>query len=170
MYGFLRRISIGLDRIETILTVATGVLLGALVVLVSWQVVARYVFDTGLFWADELTSVAVMWAALLGSAGCVWTDSNMRLNLAVDRLPAAVRVWCLALMDAVVVWFAVVFFVHGANLVQRTMSGRMASLDISVGATYLIVPLAAALMAVFGVVSGLKRLAGHYEGRQGERR
>jgi TRAP-type C4-dicarboxylate transport system permease small subunit len=170
MHALLRRISRGLDRLEPLLTVATGGILGGLVVLVAWQVVARYVFDTGLFWADELTSVAVMWAALLGAAGCVWTDSNMRLNLVIDRLPAAGRVWCLALMDAVVAWFAVVFFTQGVNLVQRTMSGRMASLDIPVGATYLIVPISAALMAVFGIVRALNRLAGHYGGRQeGER-
>jgi TRAP-type C4-dicarboxylate transport system permease small subunit len=170
MHSLLRRISCGLDRIEPLLTAATGVILGALVVLVAWQVVARYVFDTGLFWADELTSVAVMWAALLGAAGCVWTDSNMRLNLVIDRLPAAGRVWCLSLMDAVVAWFAAVFFTQGVSLVQRTMSGRMASLDIPVGATYLIVPVSAALMAVFGIVRGLNRLAGHYGGRQeGER-
>ena len=170
MHAFLGRISRGLDRLEPVLTVATGVILGALVVLVAWQVVARYVFDTGLFWADELTSVAIMWAALLGAAGCVWTDSNMRLNLVIDRLPLAGRVWCLALMDVVVAWFAVVFFTQGVNLVQRTMSGRMASLDIPVGATYLIVPISAALMGVFGIVNALKRLAGHYGGRQeGER-
>ena len=166
MYALLRRISIALNRIQTLLTVATGVILSTLVVLVAWQVVARYVFDTGLFWADELTSIAVMWAALLGAAGCVWTDSNMRLNLAIERLPAAVRVWSLALMDAVIAWFAVVFFIQGVNLVQRTMSGRMASLDIPVGATYAIVPVSAALMAVFGIVSALNRLATHFDSRQ----
>ena len=76
MIVFLRRITSWLNRLERAITAVTAVILGLLALLVGWQVVARYVFHSGQFWAEELALVAMMWAALLGAAGCVWTDST----------------------------------------------------------------------------------------------
>ena len=164
----LKRISISLGWLERILTALAGGILGMLTLLVAWQVVGRYVFSMGLFWADELTGVAMMWAALLGATACIWTDSHMRLNLIVDRLPPTVRVWLLTLMDGVVVWFALVFFKEGMTLVERTMSGRMSSLDVPIGITYAVLPGAAVLMAAFALATAFHRLLNHYRAERGE--
>ena len=158
-----KRMATALDWLERIITAFTGAILGLLTLLVAWQVVGRYVFHTGLFWADELTGVIMMWAALLGATGCIWTDSHMRLNLFIDRLPSSARVWLLTLMDGVVVWFALVFLKEGMTLVQRTMSGDMSSLDIPIGVTYTIVPGAAVLMIVFALGTAISRLVKHYQ-------
>ena len=124
MGSILRKISARLDQVERVITGVTGALLGLLTLLVAVQVVGRYVLHTGLFWADELTGVAMMWAALLGAAGCVWTDSHMRLDMVIERLPPSVRTWLLTLMDGVILWFAVVLFREGARLVQSILPSR----------------------------------------------
>jgi TRAP-type C4-dicarboxylate transport system permease small subunit len=168
MHSILKQITTRLDRVERVITGVTGALLGLLTLLVAAQVVGRYVLHTGLFWADELTGVAMMWAALLGAAGCVWTDSHIRLNMVIERLPSSVRTWLLTLMDGVILWFAVVFFREGLRLVQTTMGGRMSSLDIPIGITYAILPGAAVFMVVFSFLTALKRLAKHYQNEGGE--
>ena len=96
----LRQISAWLQVVERILSMVTAVILGLLALLVGWQVVARYVFSTGIFWAEELSLLAMMWGTLLGAAGCIWTDSHVRLNIIIDRVPASVRVWMLTAMDS----------------------------------------------------------------------
>ena len=105
---------------------------------------------------------------MLGAAGCVWTDSHMRLDMVIERLPPSVRTWLLTLMDGVILWFAVVLFREGARLVQSTMGGRISSLDIPIGITYLILPGTAMFIVVFSLVTALNRLARHYRGEGGE--
>ena len=164
----LKAISTVLDWLERLMTALTGGILGVLTILVAWQVVGRYVFNVGLFWADELTGVAMMWAALLGAAGCIWTDSHMRLSLIIDRLPSSLRVWLLTFMDGVVVWFSIVFFKEGMTLVEKTMGGRMSSLDIPIGITYAVLPGAAVLMVAFALATAFNRLLKHYGAERGE--
>ena len=76
----LGRIATSLDWLERMLTALAGGILGMLTLLVAWQVVGRYVFDMGLFWADELTGVA-------DDVGCfAWGN-----RLYLDRLPHATQ-------------------------------------------------------------------------------
>ncbi len=166
MFVILRYITNWLDWLERIITAITGGILGLLVLLVGWQVVGRYILHIGLFWADELTVVAMMWAALLGAAGCIWTDSHMRLKLILGWFPATVRVWLLTLMDGVIVWFAYLVMKEGSNLIQRTMSGTMSALKIPIGATYYVLPGAAVLMIIFASVTALNRIVRHYRGEK----
>jgi len=165
----LKRITSTLDRLERIVTAVTGVILGLLALLVGWQVVARYVFHSGQFWAEELTLVAMMWAALLGAAGCIWTDSHMRLKVVIQGLPATARTWVLTVTDGIVLWFALLIIKEGMSLVERTMGGEMSALGIPIGTTYYILPGAAVLMVLFTLVKALNRVTGHYSGRGGER-
>ena len=158
----LRQVSTWLQQLERLLTAVTAVILGLLALLVGWQVVARYVFNTGIFWAEELSLLAMMWGTLLGAAGCIWTDSHVRLNILLDRLPASVRVWMLTAMDGIIIWFAFWIVKEGMLLAQRTMGGQMSALHIPIGITYVILPAAAALMIIFTVVKALERLVAHY--------
>ena len=162
MIVFLRRITSWLNRLERAITAVTAVILGLLALLVGWQVVARYVFHSGQFWAEELALVAMMWAALLGAAGCVWTDSHVRLRILIEALPASVRLWTLTIVDGIILWFALLMIREGMSLVQRTMGGKMSALGIPIGTTYYVLPAAAVLMAIFASVRGLNRVVGHY--------
>lgn len=165
---FLGQITGWLDRLERIITAVTAVILGLLAILVGWQVVARYVFHSGQFWAEELALVAMMWAALLGAAGCVWTDSHVRLRIVITMLPAIARLWILTIVDGIILWFALLTIREGISLVQRTMGGTMSALGIPIGTTYYILPGAAALMAIFAMVRAVKRMVGHYSGEGGQ--
>lgn len=164
----LRQIASYLDRLERLITAITAVILGLLALLVGWQVMARYVFHSGQFWAEELALVAMMWAALLGAAGCVWTDSHVRLRIVITVLPATARLWILTMVDGIILWFALLTIREGIFLVERTMGGKMSALGIPIGTTYYILPGAAALMAIFALVRAVRRMASHYVGEGGQ--
>jgi len=165
----LKRITSKLDGLERIITAVTGVILGLLALLVGWQVVARYVFHSGQFWAEELALVAMMWAALLGAAGCIWTDSHVRLKVVILGLPATARMWVLTVMDGIVLWFALLIIKEGMYLVERTMCGKMSALGIPIGTTYYIIPGAAVLMVIFTLIKALNRVTSHYSGKGEDR-
>lgn len=159
MITSLKRTTRFLDRIERVVTAITAGLLGLLACVVGWQVIARYVLRSGQFWAEEFCLVGMMWAALLGAAACIWTDSHVRLTIILSFFPARLRMWILALMDAIVLWFAFMIFKEGLFLIQRTMGGDMSALKIPIGTTYYVLPVSALLMFLFTMLRAVKRIA-----------
>src|SRR4030042_5570674 len=116
MILLLKKMTAWLDRFERVITVVTGAILGFIAFLVSWQVVARYLLHSGQFWVEELSWLAMMWAALLGAAGCIWTDSHVRVNLVLSRLPSTLRLWIVTFTDGIVLWFAFIMIKEGLFL------------------------------------------------------
>jgi TRAP-type transport system small permease protein len=158
-----------LDRLEQGVTAITAGILGLLTCVVGWQVFARYVLQSGQFWAEEFCLVAMMWAALLGAASCLWTDSHVRVTIILSFFPPKLRMWMLTLTDGIVLWFAIIFFKESLLLIQGTLGGQMSALRIPIGATYFVLPLSAFLMVLFTLVRGIKRFASHEQdpgGRQ----
>ena len=158
-----------LDRLERGVTAIIAGILGLLVCVVGWQVFARYVLQSGQFWAEEFCLVAMMWAALLGAAACLWTDSHVRVTIILSLIPAKLRRWILTLTDAIILWFAFMIFKESLFLIQRTMGGQMSALRIPIGATYYVLPLSAFLMFLFTLVRMVKRFASHERDPGGQR-
>jgi TRAP-type C4-dicarboxylate transport system permease small subunit len=157
------------DRLERVVTAVTAGILGLLTLVVGWEVFARYILQSGQFWAEEFCLVAMMWAALLGAAACLWTDSHVRVTFTLSFFPTKLRRWILALMDVIILWFAFVFFKESLLLIQGTMGGQMSALKIPIGSTYFILPLSAFLMILFTLVRGIKRFASHDPDTGGKR-
>jgi TRAP-type transport system small permease protein len=158
-----------LDRLERVVTAVTAGILGLLSCVVGWEVFARYVLQSGQFWAEEFCLVAMMWAALLGSAACLWTDSHVRVTIILSLFPPKLRRWILTLTDAIILWFAFMIFKESLFLIQRTMGGQMSALRIPIGTTYYVLPLSAFLMFLFTVVRAVRRFTSHEQDIGGER-
>jgi TRAP-type C4-dicarboxylate transport system permease small subunit len=151
-----------LDRLERVLTAVTAAVMVILSVLICYQVFSRYVLNSSPFWIEEISVVSMMWIGLLGAAGCVWTESHMSLELLVSRLPEKVRVWLRSAVDVTVGLFSFFLFERGIFLVQRTMSGTLATLSIPLGYTYLVLPIAGGMMALFSFSKAIRRVARFY--------
>ena len=55
------------------------------------QVILRYGFNRGLFWADEMTLFAFTWTIFLSAALVLDRRMHFGVFILVDRLPAALR-------------------------------------------------------------------------------
>ncbi len=158
-----------LNRLERVVTAITAGILGLLACVVSWQVVARYILRSGQFWAEEFCLVGMMWAALLGAAACIWTDSHVRVTIILSLFPARIRLWIIVLTDGIALWFTFMIFKEGLFLIERTMGGEMSALRIPIGTTYYILPASAFLMFLFTLVRAVKRIASSDRDAGGER-
>ena len=66
---------------------ALVVLLGSLILLAVGQIVLREVFETGLFWADELIKLLVLWLAMVGSIAAARDNRHIRVDALSHLLP-----------------------------------------------------------------------------------
>ncbi len=62
-------------------------LLGGMMSVAVYQVIARNFFDTGLYWGDALVRVLVLWVALFGAMVASRNDEHIRIDLASKLLP-----------------------------------------------------------------------------------
>jgi TRAP-type C4-dicarboxylate transport system permease small subunit len=56
-------------------------MLSAMILLASWQILMRNLFDSGLFWADPALRMMVLWLALLGAIAATHDDRHIRIDL-----------------------------------------------------------------------------------------
>lgn len=92
---------------------ALVILLGSMVLLGVGQILLREIFETGIFWADELIKLIVLWLAMIGSIAATRDNRHIRIDALSHLLPdnavTAVRVLVdvfAAVVCAVIAWQA----------------------------------------------------------------
>ena len=92
---------------------ALVVLLGSMILLGVGQIVLREIFETGIFWADGLIKLIVLWLAMVGSIAATRDNRHIRIDALSHLLPdnavTAIRVLVdvfAAVVCAVIAWQA----------------------------------------------------------------
>ncbi|MFB3818342.1 MAG: TRAP transporter small permease [Candidatus Methylomirabilales bacterium] len=106
------------------------------------QVVLRYGFNRGLFWADELTLFAFTWAIFLSAALALERRLHFGVFLLVDRLPGRLRHGAGLLAEAGMagvvlfflwfgVWHAWTNWIQVSDVLRMPMTWWYASLPVA---------------------------------------
>jgi TRAP-type C4-dicarboxylate transport system permease small subunit len=75
------------ERLDRALAALLAVLLAAIVLVVTWQVVARYLLRDASGWSEELARFLLIWIGLFGGA----LAYQRRLHLGIDLVPRYLR-------------------------------------------------------------------------------
>lgn len=101
MAGLVIRVLKPLERwgtaVENALLV---VLLGAMMLLATAQIVLRLFFDAGIIWADEFLKILVLWVALVGSIATSRARRHLRIDLLSHYVPERYARLPMAAVDA----------------------------------------------------------------------
>lgn len=91
------------DRLEE---TVIAVILGVMTLVTFANVVARYVFNSNILWALELTVFLFAWLALLGACYAVKKGAHLGVDALIDILPEGPRRICGLISVAVCIVFA----------------------------------------------------------------
>ena len=80
-----------MDRLVHVLWLIAISLSAVLVVLVTAQVVTRYLFEYVPIWGGELSSYLAIWAALLLIPALIWGDRNLQVEFVFERMSLRMR-------------------------------------------------------------------------------
>lgn len=69
------------DGILVILNVLMGLMMLIMVVSISVQVFARFLFKTGYLWTDEAARFALVWMVVLGACVASYQNDHVNINL-----------------------------------------------------------------------------------------
>lgn len=131
--------------------------------LITYEVVARYIFAAPTIWAAEISQLCLIWGGLLAMARVLSTGSHIRVTALTDRLPRrarlaaeAVAMTVIAAFSGVTLWYGFAIF-HDSFARGRT-SGSMLNLPSALSEAA--VPLGFALLAVAALAGLIRALRG----------
>ncbi len=130
------------------------VLMSVIVLDVSLQVISRYLFQSPLGFTDELAGFLLIWLGLLGSAYATGEKQHLAIDLISGTLSASNKRYLDLLINFFVIAFAIgVLVIGGIWLVYTSfIFGQVsASLQLSLGYVYLVVPVSGLLIAYYSL-------------------
>ena len=118
-------------------------------ILIFYNVLSRYVFNTDLAWSAELATILLVWATLLGGASGTRHGCHIAVNEFINLMPQKLR-W----FTEIYIYIASLIFVlfmtyYGYSLAKASMAIETMALGWPVGIGYAAVPIGGACMIVF---------------------
>lgn len=123
-------------------------ILGVMVILVFSNVVARYLFDAAITWAEEVSRFLFVWMTFVGATLGLRRGLHIGMDMVVASLRGGMRLAAELLTGLIILLFLGVWLVGGITLVEANLDYMSPATGFSMGLVYLIGPLAAAAMGV----------------------
>jgi TRAP-type C4-dicarboxylate transport system permease small subunit len=131
----------------TILTIMVGLVFG--------NVVARYVFNSAITWAEEVARFLFVWLTFVGASFGLMKGLHLGMDMVVVRFSPRTRSLVEVVNGFIILAFLGVWVVGGVHLIQANLDYMSPATGFSMGLVYMIGPLAAVLMGI----EALSRLA-----------
>lgn len=117
------RLADGLGTVAAWLFFGTGAML-------TWEVVARYVFSAPTIWAAEISQMFLIWGVFIALPRTIVRRENINIEILYERLPVAARRFCDVFSLLFIAFFCGVVFVFGweiawDSLVRGRSTGTM---------------------------------------------
>lgn len=117
-------------------------LMSVMTVLVSYQVITRYIFNKPSAVSEVLAKYLFVWMVLLCAAYVFGLREHMNIPFVKDKLPERGRIICEIIGEAIIVLFGLGVMVAGGYAGAVRQMGQMDSaLQISMGIIYGAIPL-----------------------------
>jgi TRAP-type C4-dicarboxylate transport system permease small subunit len=143
-------------RTMDVLYLACAVIAGSALVLISavipWAVFTRYVLNSAASWPEPLAVLLAIVLTFFGAAACYRLRLHMNVSFFVEMLPPRLRRLAQLFAELLMGLFALFMVIWGIKLVQTTWDNSIADFPfLSVGVTYLPIPIGGALLLLFVV-------------------
>ena len=152
----------GLDKV---LEFICCTLLALMTILVTWQVVSRYVLNNPSTITEELVLFSFVWMGLLGGAYLFGKNEHMAMTFLFDKLSEKNQIKVRIFFELVIMAFAVFILVFGGyNMSKLSMGQLSSSLQIPMGYVYLALPLSGITTLIYNILNisdSVKELSGN---------
>lgn len=146
-YAFLTSIKL---KIDTIVAYFCIFLVGLMTILVTYQVVTRYLFNDPSAVSEVLSRYLFIWLILIGSAYVFGLREHIAITFMRDRMPNKVRIILEILGEfATTVFVLLVLTIGGYIGMSRQMGQLDSALQIPIGVIYAAIPISGVLSVFY---------------------
>ena len=138
-------------------------LFSVLVLVVFFQVIARYVFNQPPAWSEELARYLQVWVIFLASPLCIRKGSHLAVDYFSHRLGPGARHRLDILIGLLITFYVLVVTIFGIRLMVVGRFQVSPAMGLPMTAVYVVFPLSGALMfleSVLGTLHLIRRRGG----------
>ena len=142
------------NLLNTILNLLAGLSLTVMVVLTTYQVITRYVFNAPSTWSEELVGYLFAWSTMFGAAIVSGERGHMNIPILVDKFNPPMRKALHIFAEVIALLFSASILVFGGFQVSSLAMGQQtSSLGVAVGVFYWVMPICGILMVVYSALN-----------------
>jgi TRAP-type C4-dicarboxylate transport system permease small subunit len=139
-----------MDALYAVCVVVAGVALVLISLVIPWAVYTRYVLNSAASWPEPMAVLLTIVLTFFGAAACYRDGLHMKVTVVVDLLPPVWQRAVNVLRELLVAMMGLFMVVYGTRLVETTWQNTIAEFPaLSVGVTYLPIPIGAAVLLLF---------------------
>jgi TRAP-type C4-dicarboxylate transport system permease small subunit len=169
----LQAYSAFLDKVDKVLFVVLASLGAAMTLIMMYQIILRYVFNSSSLWSEELTRYMFAWLVLLAAGVADRKNTHLKIDFLVDAMPLRARLIMEIASYILVLGFLLYLFSLSIQLVSHTTENISTGLLIPMAIPYFCVTIGSFLMTLSCVeylwkrIVEFKQLSGPGRGNQG---
>ena len=130
-----------------------------MVLLVLWQIIARYLLNSPSSFSEALTRYLFVWLVLITSTYAFGSRDHMYISALNDRLRGKTRTVVNILIEILTILFAACVMVFGGSIITRMqMVSLDSSLHIPMGVVYAVIPVCGVITVFYCICNILKEL------------
>ncbi|WP_160064348.1 TRAP transporter small permease [Psychromonas sp. L1A2] len=141
-----------LELLCTVLKVTLTILVGALVIPVAMQVIARY---TGIIpvylWTEELATFIFVWVVMIGSVLAVWDNTHFDVQVLPDSSNPLILLIQRSVVYLLVGGFGAMFTWYGIDYAKFGGIQHSVMMNANLLITHITVPFAGLLWCIFSL-------------------
>lgn len=146
--------------LTTAVRIVTASLLLGVVLIITWQVAARYLPGMRVpRWTEEVSLILMVWLSMLGSGLAVRAGEHLAVDIGVRQLPPRFQQIVMRAVWLLVAGFGAYLLWYGSELSSRTMAQTFSATKLPIGWMYLGIPLGGALIAFYALIQAFRRPA-----------
>lgn len=139
-----------MDALYLLCVFVAGTALVLVSAVIPWAVFTRYVLNSSASWPERTAVLLTIVITFIGTAACYRAQLHMNVSFFAAMLPPRYRRWTDLLVELLVGAMAAFMVVYGAKLVDATWLNSIDEFpELSVGVTYLPIPLGGAALLLF---------------------
>lgn len=138
-----------LDGFEKLLKFICTVAMAAIVAILFYAVVMRYVLRMPPAWSMELSRYMFLWLVMLCAVLVTRERSHIKMSYLVGLLPGKIQFGWMTFIRLIMIGFCWIMVQYGWRILPIVSEASSPTLDISMGYMYVSIPVGGALMGIY---------------------
>jgi len=129
----LSRVRAGVERCNLALGMVSGIGVLVMGVILTYEVVTRYLFNAPTIWVQETATYLYMWTMLAAASYTLQTRKHVHVDLLIDRLPARPKAVLEVATSAVGMVFCGIISLQAYDMIAATVRfGKLSATPLRV--------------------------------------
>lgn len=160
---FLRTYSKFLDQLTKVIKVILALLLAAMVLIMGYQTVMRYLFHSAKPWCEELTIYLHVALVMLALGVACRMDSHLQVDFLTRLYGPKARCLVFSFFSVIAIVVMAVFSIYTFRLMTHTHASSI-TMPITMKQVYSLFPIGGIVMIIYCVEVALRNLVGFLNG------